>query len=84
MAMAEEAEAFLRGEAAVVSQAVDHRVSIRDEDDVVVLGQAIEALADVLVTGDRDLLDVAHTIPIAVLSPRGFWDRLHEPPGSAA
>jgi len=79
----EEAEAFLRREAAVVSHAAAHGVSIRDKDDVLVLGQAIEALADVLVTGDRDLLDIAQESPIGVLSPRGFWDRLHEPSDGA-
>ncbi len=80
----EEVEAFLRREDAVVSKGSDHGVEIRDKDDVVILGQAIEALAQVLVTGDRDLLDVTDDIPIVVLSPRGFWDRLHDPSGGAS
>lgn len=79
-----EAEAFLRREASVVSQGVDSRVSIRDKDDVVILGQAVEALADVLVTGDRDLLDMTEDVPVDVLSPRGFWGRLHEPSAGAS
>jgi uncharacterized protein len=83
-ATTEEVEAFLRREAAVVSTGSDPGVKIRDEDDVVILGQAIEALAEVLVTGDRDLLDVTDAIPIVVLSPRGFWDRLHDPSAGAS
>ena len=72
-----EAEAFLRQEAAVISKGAVVDVSIRDPDDVEVLAQALEGLADVLVTGDRDLLDVADRLPVEVLSPRGFWEKLH-------
>lgn len=71
-----EAQTFLRQEAVVISQGpdIDHR--IRDPDDVEVLAQALGGLAEVLVTGDRDLLDVAGQLPIEVLSPRGFWEKL--------
>lgn len=72
-----EAQAFLRQEAAIISTSVEVDASIRDPDDVEVLGQAIAGLADVLVTGDRDLLDVTAVLPLEVLSPRGFWERLH-------
>jgi len=27
-----------------------------------------------LVTGDRDLLDIAADAPIKIVDPRGFWD----------
>ena len=73
-----ETQAFLRQEAAVISQQADVDVSmIRDPDDVEVLAQAVSGLADVLVTGDRDLLDVTGQLPIEVLTPRGFWEKLH-------
>jgi putative PIN family toxin of toxin-antitoxin system len=72
-----EADAFLRQEAAVISKVATVDVSIRDPDDVEVLAQAVEGLADVLVSGDRDLLDVADRLPVEVLSPRGFWEKLH-------
>jgi uncharacterized protein len=72
----EEAEALLRREAVVVSHGADISVSVRDPDDVAVLAEAVEGLADVLVTGDRDLLDIPEEPPIEILSPRGFWERL--------
>jgi len=72
-----EADAFLRQEAAVISKGHEIEAPIRDRDDVEVLAQAVEGLADVLVTGDRDLLDVADQLPVEVLSPRGFWEKLH-------
>ena len=74
----DEAHAFLRQEAAVISQGADVVAEIRDPDDAEVLAEAVGGLADVLVTGDRDLLDVADQLPIKVLSPRGFWENLHE------
>lgn len=45
----------------------------RDPDDQWVVASAIEGRADVLVTGDRDLLDIA-SAPIRIVDPRGFWD----------
>jgi putative PIN family toxin of toxin-antitoxin system len=45
---------------------------IRDPDDAWVLASAIEGRYDVLVTGDRDRLDIADTAPLPILGPRGF------------
>ena len=73
-----EAQAFLRQEAAVISHGADVVAVIRDPDDAEVLAEAVAGLADVLVTGDRDLLDVAGTLPLEVLSPRGFWEKLQK------
>lgn len=46
----------------------------RDPDDQWVVASAVESRADVLVTGDRDLLDIAAAAPIKIVDPRGFWD----------
>lgn len=46
---------------------------IRDPDDRWILASAVEAKADILVTGDADLLDVARSAPLPILSPRAFW-----------
>jgi putative PIN family toxin of toxin-antitoxin system len=51
-------------------------LEVRDPDDIWVLASAIQARADVLVTGDKDLLDVAHLVQMPqIISPRGFWDK---------
>ena len=71
-----EADAFLKREAVVISRGSDPGVPLRDPEDVVVLGQAIEGWADVFVTGDYDFLDIADDLPLEVLSPRGFWEKL--------
>jgi putative PIN family toxin of toxin-antitoxin system len=49
---------------------------IRDPDDRWILASAMAGRADVLVTGDRDLLDIAAKAPLPVLDPRAFWDLL--------
>lgn len=49
---------------------------IRDTDDRWILASAMAGRADVLVTGDRDLLDIAGKAPLPVLAPRAFWDLL--------
>lgn len=52
-------------------------ISIRDLDDTWVLASALAAEADVLVTGDRELLDLAGRIEgLAILGPRPLLDRL--------
>lgn len=52
------------------SQALE--IELRDPDDLGILGAAIAAGADVLVTGDKDLLSVAARAPIRIVNPRGF------------
>lgn len=46
-----------------------------DPDDQWILASALSADADVLITGDSDLLDLADEIhrPV-ILDPRGFWN----------
>lgn len=51
---------------------------VRDRDDVTILGAAEAAQVDALVTGDRDLLDVAIGAPVRILAPRALWDFLNE------
>lgn len=45
----------------------------RDPDDDVDLGSARAGRCEVIVTGDRDLLDLVMHGEIAIVSPRGFW-----------
>jgi putative PIN family toxin of toxin-antitoxin system len=54
-------------------------VKVRDEDDRWVLESAIRAKADILVTGDKDLLDISKNVqPLNIISPRGFWELAQE------
>ncbi len=49
-------------------------IQVRDEDDEWVLASALAAKAEVFVTGDKDLLDVASQVAdLVITDPRGFW-----------
>ncbi len=78
--IAQEATAFLRSQAVVVSSAPPLDLPIRGKDDLPVLSEAVHGLAEVLVTGDQDLLSVAKNAPIRVLTPRGLWELLRTEP----
>ena len=76
MAAVDEIEAFLRLHATVIASAPVLEMPGLDENDRAVLAEAVTGKADVLVTGDQDLLKIASKAPIKVLSPRGFWELL--------
>jgi putative PIN family toxin of toxin-antitoxin system len=54
-------------------------IQIRDAADRWIVATALAGNADVLVTGDRDLLDVQASLPIRTLDPRAFWELLRTP-----
>jgi uncharacterized protein len=50
-------------------------IPVRDEDDQWVLASALAATVEVLVTGDKDLLDIAAKVTgLTITDPRGFWN----------
>jgi putative PIN family toxin of toxin-antitoxin system len=52
-------------------------VKVRDIDDRWVLESAMKSKADILVTGDKDLLDISENIQqLQIISPRDFWNLL--------
>jgi putative PIN family toxin of toxin-antitoxin system len=71
----DEVESFLRRRAVVVAKQGEQPIGDLDEADAAVLAEAGTASADILVTGDRDLLRVADS-PVKVVSPRGLWHLL--------
>lgn len=72
----------IAGSGEVVGEEASQPVQgISDPDDAILLASAIAAAAEVLVTGDKDLLVVADDVTaIAILSPRQFWERLRQHP----
>jgi len=52
------------------------RIELKDRDDLAILGAAITAGVEVLVTGDKELLDLNRIDNLEILSPRQFWERL--------
>lgn len=69
-------ELELRAETVVPRPAEPASVPVRDPDDRWVLASALSGNAELLVTGDQDLLDLAVRVSVPIVDPRGCWDRL--------
>jgi putative PIN family toxin of toxin-antitoxin system len=52
------------------------RIQLKDRDDLAIVGAAITAGVEVLVTGDKELLELGCITNLEILSPRQFWERL--------
>jgi putative PIN family toxin of toxin-antitoxin system len=66
-------EQWLRDHVIVPKPSEPHPLPVRDFDGRWVLASAVAGNADVLVTGDSDLLEVAPGAPLPFLDPRSFW-----------
>ena len=75
-----ELETFLRQQSTVVRNPRPLSIKLRDTDDLAILAEALAGEADVLVTGDRDLLDIGDGAPLPIVTPRGLWDLLRSNP----
>jgi putative PIN family toxin of toxin-antitoxin system len=52
------------------------KLELQDKEDLTILGTAIAAGAEVLITGDKELLDLGRVENLEILSPRQFWEKL--------
>ena len=71
-----EVEAFLRQQGGLAAVPTLHGIKVRDAADAKILAEALGGGAEILVTGDRDLLDVAGKARLRIVSPRGMWELL--------
>ena len=67
---------LLESEGELVGAATVRIVNFEDPDDIPILACAVGGRADVLVTGDKAMLDLGKIEGIPILSPRRFWQRL--------
>jgi len=75
-AQADLVEDLLRDQTVVPKPAVLLSLKVRDPDDAWVLASAVSGAAELLVTGDQDLLVLADRAPLPILTPREAWERL--------
>lgn len=69
-------EEVLAGFDVIPKPAKPSPVAVRDPADRWILATAVAGDADVLVTGDADLLAVRAEAPLPILDPRAFWGLL--------
>lgn len=73
-------ESLLREHPVIEKPRKPPRSGVRDPTDAWVLATALAGKADVLVTGDKDLLEISAGAPVAILDPRTFWTLLRRHP----
>ena len=71
-------EEFLREHEVTPKPKSPADIPIRDPDDRWVVSSAVAARAEILVTGDRELLALGQRAPLRILDPRGFWNLIRE------
>lgn len=52
-----------------------HDVPLSDPADIAIVSSALNGAADVLVTGDKEILDLRRIGSLEILTPRQFWDK---------
>jgi putative PIN family toxin of toxin-antitoxin system len=67
---------LLHQDTVVAEEAAPPPIQLKDKSDILILGAAVQAKADVLVTGDLELQNLERVGDLLILSPRGFWERL--------
>lgn len=50
-------------------------IALKDPADVAIVSSALNGGADVLVTGDKDVLALKRVGSLEILTPRQFWDK---------
>ena len=74
--------AFITDQAAEIVERSQPISAAVDNDDVIVLGEAVDGHANVFVTGDAHVLALRHLEGLRIISPRAFWEMLqvHQSP----
>jgi uncharacterized protein len=70
---------FLRDACKVATEAPVDASLCRDKDDLKILGLAEKAAADVIISGDEDLLILGSFHSIPIWTPRQFWESARRP-----
>lgn len=67
----------LRRHTVIPKPAALSEYEVRDADDSLVLASALVGEADILVTGDKDLLSIREEVhELSIVDPRGLWEQL--------
>ena len=66
----------LTRDAIVIREATLTAIDIKDQDDILILSTALNGGAELVVTGDKELLALREVQTLRIMSPREFWELL--------
>lgn len=66
---------MLRQDAVIAASEPLARVSLKDRNDVAIVSSAIQGGAELLITGDKEILALGRVGTLEMVSPRQFWER---------
>lgn len=69
---------LLQQDSALAKPSQVPKVKLQDTEDLTILAAAITAGAEVLITGDKELLNLGRVENLEILNPRQFWEKLKE------
>lgn len=58
-------------------------IPLKDPADVAIVSSAINGAADILITGDKEMLNLKRVATLKILTPRQFWDKERTQPRTA-
>ena len=64
---------YLKTFEVVKNHAPPTKIGLRDKNDIPVLSAAINSSSEIIVSGDKDLLDVSEKYGIKIVDPRTFF-----------
>ena len=52
------------------------KIELRDKNDIPIISAALNSHSDIIVTGDKDLLEVSEKYDIKIVDPRSFFQMI--------
>ncbi len=67
---------YLRTFQIIANHTPPTNIDLRDKNDIPVISAALNSLSDIIVTGDKDLLEVSEKYGIKIVDPRNFFQMI--------
>lgn len=74
----EEVVSFVSEQSEVISPGAPAGWPEDDPDDRWVVAAALDGQAELVISGDKGLLNASQAEKLRIVTPRGFWDLLHD------
>jgi putative PIN family toxin of toxin-antitoxin system len=67
---------LLKQDTILIKPSWSPEVTIKDKSDLIIIASALSGRADLLVTGDKELLNLGNVETLVIVSPRVFWEKV--------